>query len=229
MNNAHKIKLQNMEAEYLSKDGKRIHKLIPIKRPYQLNNFKRKSESKHAKSYSQRVFVQLGISVAVCISVLIISSIDTDVFNQATQGIEYVLHKEGSLEESFSVFKGMLTGIDANDAYDFALPTDGQYMNKLKDIDGKIVGMIFSSDDKKCYACLDGVVFYVDRVSASDPYLRIRHDDGIDTLYMGVISDVKTGDIIKKGQVIGECVTNSMALVALDGNDYILFEEMMDK
>jgi len=54
------------------------------------------------------------------------------------------------------------------------------------------------------WSALDGEVFYVGSDAVYGEYVRIRHADGVDTLYYGVTPCVQTGDPVLGGQRIGQ-------------------------
>jgi len=222
----HKIQLNEVKVKDLSSHGQRKHPIKRNKRPYQKHDYDRDRKQETNSPYYRRVVRQSLISLTVIVCVLVMSSVDYKIFNDATKGIDYLVNHEFSFNEIFSVFNldtdnnnSVIPAVSESETT-FASPTKGEAVSDLLDDSDTKVGLIYSVPDGLCYASADGVVFYIDKVSASNPYIRIRHDDGFDTLYMGIISDVEIGDKVEQGDEIGKSVGDSMGFVLLKNSKY---------
>ena len=222
----HKIQLNEVKVKDLSSAGQRMHPIKKNKRPYEKHESTRKKDKQQDSPYLRRTVRQSLISATIIVCVLVMSSIDYKIFNDASKGIDFLVNHEFSFSEIFSVFN---LNDDQSDTtipavseseIKFVSPTKGEATADLLDESDTPVGLIYSVPDGLCYSSADGVVFYVDNVSVSNPYIRIRHDDGFDTLYMGIVSDVAVGDNVIQGQKIGHSLGDSMGFVLLKNSKY---------
>jgi len=227
----HKIHLNNAGVKSLSSTGQRKHAIKKNKRPYERHDIKRDKKGGKQNTYLRRVVYQSGVSLIIIVCVLVMSSIDYKIFNDAQRGIDFLVNHEFSFSQVFTVFNlkdDNAIPTVSEESISFANPTTGEVISDLLDDDGTIVGVIYSVPDGQCYCSCDGTVFYVDTVSVSNPYIRIRHDDGYDTLYMGIIADVAVGDNVSRGQVIGSSVGNNMGFVLLKNSKHTDITPFMD-
>lgn len=223
----HKIQLHSITVKNLSAYGRRKHPIKKNPKPYEKHTYSRKAKSENPSPYYRRAIRQSFISIAIVICVLAMSSLDYKIFNDATRGIEYLVNHKFSFSQVFSVFNldnanPSSSAIPVASEKDPILssPTTGQALSDLVDNTNTPVGLIYSVPDGLCYSACDGVVFYVDKVSVDNPYIRIRHDNSLDTLYMGIIASVELGDDIAQGQVIGTSVGANMGFVLLKNSKY---------
>lgn len=225
----HKIQLNNITVKKLSSVGQRKHQIKKNKKAYEKHKIKRNNPNDTQNPLYKKVMRQSLISIAIVICVLTISSIDFKLFNDATRGIAYLVEYESSFDDVFSVFKGNIDAVPAiSDSMAILIkPTKGHEIANLVDTDNKKIGKIYSVPDGICYSSADGVVFFVDKVSADNPYIRIRHDHGLDTLYMGIVADIDVGDSVTQGQAIGTSIGEKMGFVCLKNSKYTDSEPYM--
>ncbi len=218
MKKEHKIELGSMQAHPVSQKGRRLHAIKRWPRPFELVKYKRATpEKKHAKPFYHKVLIQCGICVLVCGIALGMSRINFKPLNEAAEGLKMVLNYESNLD-NLKWFDSM-TVSTADDAF-LTPPVNGELQGMFEAGESN-AGLVYACGDSVVTAAADGRVFYVDDVRADGPYIRIRHDSGFDTLYIGVVGSTKVGDDVKQGQVVGRCVSTSMGFVLLRDGEVV--------
>lgn len=217
-----KVKLTNVKAKSMASHAR--------KRYIKKTEEKREPAHSTPNPFIQRAAAKSIISIVICLCVLAISSIDNVVFNEATEGIDYLINHEMDAEEAFSFLKGMKQAVPAVSETNikFSPPTNGIVIDELRDDTDNVVGKLYEAPDNNCYSACDGVVFFVDKVSVDCPYIRIRHEDGFDSVYMGIVSSVDVGDVVKRQQVIGTCIGDNLGFILMKNSKYIDSDVYMD-
>ena len=218
MKKEHKIELGAMKAKPVAQKGRRLHALKRWPRPFELVKYKRaKPEKKHAKPFYHKVLIQCGICLAVCAIALGMSRINFKPLNEAAEGLKMVLNYESNLGD-FQWFDSMAVST-ADDAF-LTPPVDGKVKGMFEAGETQ-AGLVYESGNSVVTAAADGRIFYIDDRRADGPYIRIRHDSGFDTLYIGVVGNRKVGEDVKQGQVIGRCVSTSMGFALLRDGEVV--------
>jgi|GEM_PF-2686949 len=224
-NNYPVIKLDKIEGRELSAKGN-WHYNKKFTRPYKKISYQRNengSKPKTPPSFYTRLLNQTMICLAVCFAALIMSKINFKPVNDAADGLRTLLEYETNIDRGLDFLKlteGETTVF--SDAEKFLqYPVDGEIIGVIEDEQGNSAGLVFRKGSGVVSASAKGRVFYIDDISSSNPYIRIRHDNGFDTLYAGVAAEVKTGDDIEAGQRIGSCVSQNMGFMLLKNGEAV--------
>jgi murein DD-endopeptidase MepM/ murein hydrolase activator NlpD len=208
------IKLSSLKAQPLSKEGVRHYDVKKTPRPYERTKLVRaKKSDKNQKPFYKKVMVQCGICVIVCVMVLIMSNIDWDVTNKASEGLNMALEHE----TDWNIFKGLGENreVVSKKGNRLLYPVNGKVLTEFDAKDKEKTGIMIATTDMVVSASADGEVFYVDNTSETTPYIRIRHNGNFETVYIGVVSDLKVGDEVKATQVLGRALSSQVGYMVM--------------
>ncbi len=207
------IKLSNLKAQPLSVKGIRHYKIIKSPRPYERVKHKRSKSERETKPFYKKVILQCLICAMVCLLAIIMSNIDWEVTRDATEGLNMALEHESN----WKIFEGIRedSEVFSRNTKILLYPVDGMIISEFNTEDYKKAGVMIETTDMVVTSSAEGVIFYVDTVSVSTPYLRIRHDNDFETVYIGVVSDLYAGDKVKAGQVIGRAISSQIGFMVM--------------
>lgn len=208
------IKLKSLKAQPLSKEGVRHYEVKKAPRPYQrAKHVRTKKNDKTPKPFYKKVMVQCGICAIVCVMALIMRNVDWDVANRASEGLNMALEHE----TDWNIFKGLGENqeVVSKKGNRLLYPVNGKILTNFDAKDSEKTGIMISTTDMVVSASADGEVFYVDSTSETTPYIRLRHNGNFETVYIGVVSDLKVGDEVKASQVLGRAISSQVGYMVL--------------
>lgn len=208
------IKLNSLKAQPLSKKGVRHYEVKKVPRPYERTKHSRvKTNEKNPKPFYKKVMVQCGICAIVCIMALIMSNVEWDVANQATEGLNMALEHE----TNWNIFQGLgqNTEVISKKGNRLIYPVNGEILTQFDAKDKEKTGIMIATTDMIVVASADGEVFHVDNTSVSTPYIRLRHNGNFETVYIGVASDLKVGDEVKASQILGRAISSQVGYMVM--------------
>lgn len=153
--------------------------------------------------------IKTCVCVLVCLTCLLIKVIDTPATKDASQAIQDMVSYDLDLEDSLgklhfvqNIFPG-LTAVFSNSAGTMRYPVQGNVIQNFQE-DGLNGVRIHAEANNEVTAAADGILLKRAVSSEFGNYLRIKHPNGVETVYYGLAeSPLLEGASIARGDVIG--------------------------
>ncbi len=169
------------------------------------------------------ITVQAGICAVILVGILVVKTLDVPESREAFSDFNAALTSDSDMDKALGKLRFVTDLFDSSEAVfnpaetGMVLPVEELTMET--GTTGQYVMTVEVEEDTPVLAAADGQVYYAGGSNEYGQIVRIRHQNGYETVYAGLTPEVKTGRTLLAGERIGVAGsgTEFRFMVYLDG------------